>query len=86
MSGIFPLRQPAAQTGPSSDGYPGDARARRLLPGCPPQVELQAANGAGLSVEANLYDGDERVATLRQQIGTQAIDEKGCMTIAPSCG
>ncbi|MFM4703881.1 beta-galactosidase [Aeromonas bivalvium] len=41
------------------------------------KIELQGANGAGLSVTANLYDGDERVATLCQPIGTQAIDEKG---------
>ncbi|MFM5601981.1 sugar-binding domain-containing protein, partial [Aeromonas veronii] len=41
------------------------------------KIALQVANGAGLSVEANLYDGGERVATLRQPIGTQAIDEKG---------
>ena len=41
------------------------------------KIALQVANGAGLSVEANLYDGVERVATLRQPIGTQAIDEKG---------
>ncbi len=41
------------------------------------KIALQVANGAGLSVEANLYDGSERVATLRQPIGTQAIDEKG---------
>ncbi|MBL0627806.1 beta-galactosidase [Aeromonas jandaei] len=41
------------------------------------KIALQAANAVGLSVEANLYDGGERVATLRQPIGTQAIDEKG---------
>ncbi|HHQ4711150.1 beta-galactosidase [Aeromonas veronii] len=41
------------------------------------KIALQVANGAGLSVEANLYDGGERVATLRQPIGTQVIDEKG---------
>ena len=82
MSGIFRSVSLLHQTDPSSDGYrvtPGlDAcyRDARL------KVELQAASGgAGLSVEANLYDGDERVATLRQRIGTQAIDE-GCMTIA----
>ncbi|PPA28921.1 beta-galactosidase [Aeromonas jandaei] len=41
------------------------------------KIALLAANAAGLSVEANLYDGGERVATLRQPIGTQTIDEKG---------
>ncbi|MFM5337884.1 beta-galactosidase [Aeromonas enteropelogenes] len=41
------------------------------------KIELQAANAAGLSVMANLYDGSERVATLCQPIGTQSIDEKG---------
>ncbi|MFM5580580.1 beta-galactosidase [Aeromonas veronii] len=41
------------------------------------KIALQVANAAGLSVEANLYDGGERVATLRQPIGTQVIDEKG---------
>ncbi|MGY3852192.1 beta-galactosidase [Aeromonas aquatilis] len=41
------------------------------------KIALQVANAAGLSVEANLYDGSERVATLHQPIGTQPIDEKG---------
>ena len=86
MSGIFRsvslLHKPTRhlmdiRVTPELDACYRDARLK---------VELQAANGAGLSVEANLYDGDERVATLRQRIGTQAIDEKGCMTIAPSCG
>ncbi|MCR3939482.1 MULTISPECIES: beta-galactosidase [Aeromonas] len=77
MSGIFRsvslLHKPARhlmdiRVTPELDACYRDARLK---------VELQAANGAGLSVEANLYDGDERVATLRQRIGTQAIDEKG---------
>ena len=77
MSGIFRsvslLHKPTRhlmdiRVTPELDACYRDARLK---------VELQAANGAGLSVEANLYDGDERVATLRQRIGTQAIDEKG---------
>ncbi|MFM5213860.1 beta-galactosidase [Aeromonas hydrophila] len=49
------------------------------------KIALQAANGAGLSVAANLYDGGERVATLRQPIGTQAIDEKGAYDDRAEC-
>ena len=49
------------------------------------KIALQAANGVGLSVAANLYDGGERVATLRQPIGTQAIDEKGAYDDRAEC-
>lgn len=49
------------------------------------KIALQAANGAGLSVAACLYDGGERVATLRQPIGTQAIDEKGAYDDRAEC-
>ena len=77
MSGIFRsvslLHKPARhlmdiRVTPELDACYRDARLK---------VELQAANGAGLSVEANLYDGDERVATLRQRIGTKPSTRKG---------
>ncbi|MGL4353692.1 MAG: beta-galactosidase [Aeromonas popoffii] len=41
------------------------------------KIALQAANAMGLSVEVSLYDGTERVANLRQRLGTSTIDEKG---------
>ncbi|PJG57444.1 glycoside hydrolase family 2 TIM barrel-domain containing protein, partial [Aeromonas cavernicola] len=41
------------------------------------KITLLVANAAMLSVEANLYDGNERVATQRQPIGSHVIDEKG---------
>ncbi|WP_279462574.1 beta-galactosidase [Aeromonas dhakensis] len=77
MSGIFRsvslLHKPARhlmdiRVTPELDACYRDARLK---------IALQVANGAGLSVVANLYDGGERVATLCQPIGTQAIDEKG---------
>ncbi|MDM5141383.1 beta-galactosidase [Aeromonas bestiarum] len=49
------------------------------------KIELQAANAAGLSVEVSLYDGTERVATLRQRFGTAAIDEKGAYDDRAEC-
>ncbi|WP_421352768.1 beta-galactosidase [Aeromonas sp. 604443] len=49
------------------------------------KIALQVANGAGLSVEANLYDGSERVAALHQPIGTQTIDEKGAYDDRAEC-
>jgi beta-galactosidase len=51
--------------------------ARRLLPGCRLKVELQAANGAGLSVEANLYDGDERVRPCASRLAPGHRRERG---------
>ncbi len=77
MSGIFRsvslLHKPARhlmdiRVTPELDACYRDGRLK---------IALQAANGAGLSVAACLYDGGEQVATLRQPIGTQAIDEKG---------
>lgn len=85
MSGIFRsvslLHKPARhlmdiRVTPELDACYRDARLK---------IALQVANGTGLSVVANLYDGGERVATLRQQIGTQAIDEKGAYDDRAEC-
>ena len=49
----LPAREPAAQTGPSSDGYPGDALSLTLATGMPAsKVDLQVNEGSGLAVEA----------------------------------
>lgn len=85
MSGIFRsvslLHKPARhlmdiRVTPELDACYRDARLK---------IALQVANGAGLSVVANLYDGGERVATLCQPIGTQAIDEKGAYDDHAEC-
>lgn len=85
MSGIFRsvslLHKPARhlmdiRVTPELDACYRDARLK---------IALQVANGAGLSVVANLYDGGERVATLCQRIGTQAIDEKGAYDDRAEC-
>ncbi|MDM5090612.1 beta-galactosidase [Aeromonas bestiarum] len=77
LSGIFRsvslLHKPARhlmdiRVTPELDACYRDARLK---------IELQAANAAGLSVEISLYDGAERVANLRQPLGTGTIDEKG---------
>ena len=77
LSGIFRsvslLHKPARhlmdiRVTPELDACYRDARLK---------IELQAASAAGLSVEASLYDGTERVANLRQPLGTSPIDEKG---------
>lgn len=85
MSGIFRsvslLHKPARhlmdiRVTPELDACYRDGRLK---------IALQAANGAGLSVAACLYDGGEQVATLRQPIGTQAIDEKGAYDDRAEC-
>ncbi|WP_336769190.1 beta-galactosidase [Aeromonas hydrophila] len=85
MSGIFRsvslLHKPAChlmdiRVTPELDACYRDGRLK---------IALQAANGAGLSVAACLYDGGEQVATLRQPIGTQAIDEKGAYDDRTEC-
>ncbi|MDL5385184.1 beta-galactosidase [Aeromonas hydrophila] len=85
MSGIFRsvslLHKPARhlmdiRVTPELDACYRDGRLK---------IALQAANGAGLSVAACLYDGVERVATLRQPIGTPAIDEKGAYDDRAEC-
>ncbi|MGL6426667.1 beta-galactosidase [Aeromonas hydrophila] len=85
MSGIFRsvslLHKPARhlmdiRVTPELDACYRDGRLK---------IALQAANGAGLSMAACLYDGGERVATLRQPIGTQAIDEKGAYDDRAEC-
>ncbi|MFM5255827.1 beta-galactosidase [Aeromonas hydrophila] len=85
MSGIFRsvslLHKPARhlmdiRVTPELDACYRDGRLK---------IALQAANGAGLSVAACLYDGGEQVATLRQPIGTQAIDEKGAYDDRTEC-
>lgn len=77
MSGIFrsvsllhkPVRQlQDIRLTPMLDACYRDARLK---------VELQVNDGTGLAVEAKLYFGEQPVASLRQPLGTDPIDEKG---------
>ena len=85
MSGIFRsvslLHKPARhlmdiRVTPELDACYRDAR---------PKVELQAANGAGLSVEANLMMATSGLRPCASRLAPRPSTRKGCMTIAPSC-
>jgi beta-galactosidase len=77
LSGIFRsvslLHKPArhlldVRVTPQLDACYRDARLK---------LELQVNEGAGLAVKANLYLGNELIASQHQPLGTGAIDEKG---------